>query len=439
MLPPDKMPVQQRLPGEIIQRIALFIPECDTFFALLDVFAEEGIGVLDHYLDLQDLMSPSLLWPTLRFHKYALPSSLVLHHIQCLSACVSKVQLPPNFNVQAVCPYLAPSSFVINASSYKRGIEDEMLRQTLRLVSTWKQLRSLTFTHLSDWQVGLALEFLTLPNITSFEISSTVFGEKRYCPDIAAHEFEWVVSWLNATPVRHFAIDYWKVSQENSHLIPRFYDAVANCRTLRTFSISNAILHGWNEYNFQNPLSINHFQLKNCQFDPTCLPTLFSGLQHSRTRHLSINNDVRESYLGVRGLRILLGALPLTNLTHLTVQGAMLADRGCFALAEVLPSLNLTYLDISDNHISDFGVNPLAQVLPSVVRLHELVMKHNFLRMRGIVALILDLRQNSLEKTNLSDVQLAFDRCSRPEYVIKVDYGKTGTGALLEKSPSGDA
>ncbi|CAK4464343.1 unnamed protein product [Aphanomyces euteiches] len=129
----------------------------------------------------------------------------------------------------------------------------------------------------------------------------------------------------------------------------------------------------------------------------------------------------------------------------------MLADRGCFALAEVLPSLNLTYLDISDNHISDFGVNPLAQVLPSVVRLHELVMKHNFLRMRGIVALmeawasptlpprILDLRQNSLEKTNLSDVQLAFDRCSRPEYVIKVDYGKTGTGALLEKSPSGDA
>ncbi|KAG9407643.1 hypothetical protein AC1031_002361 [Aphanomyces cochlioides] len=291
MLPPAKMPVQRRLPGEIIQRIALFIPECDTFFALLDAFAEEGIGVLHHYLDLRKLMSPSLLWPTLRFYKYVFPSSLVLHHIECLSACVSKVQLPPDFDVLAVCPYLAPTSMVINASSFKGGLEDQMRHQTLRLVST-------------------------------------------------------------------------------------------------------------------------------------------------RTH---------------RGLRILLGALPLTNLTHLIVQGAMLADRGCLALAEVLPSLNLSYLDISDNHISDFGVNPLAQVLPSVVQLHELVMTHNFLGMRGIVALmeawasptlpprILDLRQNSLEKENQSAVQPAFDRFSNPEYVIKVDYGKSGSRALLEQSPSGYA
>ncbi|KAH9067225.1 hypothetical protein Ae201684P_021389 [Aphanomyces euteiches] len=157
-------------------------------------------------------------------------------------------------------------------------------------------------------------------------------------------------------------------------------------------------------------------------------------------------DDTRRSYLRPKGLRALLNALPLTNVTRLTVQGAMLADRGCLVLAKALPSLKLTYLDISYNHISEIGARRLAQVLPNALRLQHLVMAFNFLDPSCMADLIeawasptlppriLDLRQNSLSRNNLAAVQTAFDRFSSDTFEILVGYRDSGSWVLLTRS-----
>ncbi|KAG9407644.1 hypothetical protein AC1031_002362 [Aphanomyces cochlioides] len=447
------MPDHGQLPTEIIQRIALFLPQSDTFFAFLDTFAKEEIGVLRHYLVLRGLMSPELLWPCLNLTRS--PPESALHHIECLSACISSVRVSPAFDVMVVCPFLAPTNVVIDGSSCKGGLKGEMLNKMLRLASSWKQLQSVAFTHVNKRQVGVALQCLRRTYITTFEIANTVIKDNS--DDVADindivdaepqhNQLEWVISWLQTVPARHFSTDCWYISQGNSDLMPILYNAVANCQTLKTFSIADTTLHGWNEYIFQKPLPMNKLVIKNGGLDTASVPTLISGLQSSRLRDLAIKDDTRRSYLGPKGLRTLLNALPLTNVTRLTVQGAMLADRGCLVLAKVLPSLKLTYLDISYNHISENGARHLAQVLPNALRLQHLVMAHNFLEPWGMVDLIeawasptlppriLDLRQNSLSSYNLTAVQPAYDRFSSGTFEIQVDYRDSGSWVLLTRS-----
>ncbi|KAH9110852.1 hypothetical protein LEN26_003673 [Aphanomyces euteiches] len=197
------MPDHRQLPTEIIQRIALFIPQCGPFFAFLDTFEKDAIGILHHYLDLRGLMSRELLWPCLNLTRS--PPESALHHIECLSACISNVRVSPAFDIMAVCPFLAPTSVVIDGSACKGGLKGGMLNKMLRLASSWKQLQSVAFTHVHKRQVGVALQCLRRTSITTFEIADIVFMDNSDgVADIndmvdaepQQNQLEWVISWL---------------------------------------------------------------------------------------------------------------------------------------------------------------------------------------------------------------------------------------------------
>ncbi|KAF0697155.1 Aste57867_12149 [Aphanomyces stellatus] len=282
-----------RLPPELIQRVALFLPDSITFFAFLDAYANDDDGVLGDLVSfrvLRDVTLPQHLWPQLRVNAATQTRALV--HVEKVAKYFPMIEISDSVDVTAL--RLAPSTLVQLRVTPRSRCWPPFLNQR------WSTFSSASFIlppnakpsliHLKDLQLDgnaqtptttwdVLFRYLESSNITSLSINASM--------QVSSVHLWHVVRWLQHCPVENVQIERWNFDDARD-VLPAFYTALASCATLKALRLSEITLPNIAHTPFPTPLSAHKVQIIDCHLSQDDKHALFCGFERVTELHWTV-------------------------------------------------------------------------------------------------------------------------------------------------------
>ncbi|KAF0694374.1 Aste57867_14743 [Aphanomyces stellatus] len=279
---PTALPFLYRHPMDLMERVALFISDNETFFAFLDAFgsAADGdtggtLGRLGYFLVLRDVVPATNLWPRLCLHDVS--QATVLPALTRLSPSLSTLKSPPTSH-DAAPPYhptpfectfvriaMMESSGPIIPHNIRDGPPPSAYTylDTLRVAAT-------------DVPAAVAIDlftYLEVSAITTFTLDAPLVLTPTILRQVAA--------WLHRRPVLEFGFGQWSFGQVQDTL-PMLWEALVGCKTLTRLSMAH-IASTTSVVGLSSPMTVETARIDDCFLGDSARQALLLGLQHVRT------------------------------------------------------------------------------------------------------------------------------------------------------------
>ncbi|KAF0683369.1 Aste57867_24581 [Aphanomyces stellatus] len=391
-----------RLPADLMQHIALFLPDSATFFAFLDTFYDDIGSVLGdlrhlHRLGQDDAaFRRGALWPRLCIERS--PSQADGARLNAAFKYFSTVSIVGGVDLSWVesvttAPRLglcmndfpeddsSHGSWMASCARLPFASIDAMLfhiDSATIMFHVLPAMTSLTSLHLTFYvhdscsYLDYLDDFLPLlphTSVKSLDVDCDANDDvalRHAClaPAMVAH----VTSWLTTRRVTHLAFTLWDLPASTNAFFNAWTSAM--CPTLTTLKITESKLTGLADHAFTSPLALKTLVLDGCDLSEADQRALSHGMKGARIQHLKLTRLAR----GFKGLHVLANWLPhatqlcqldILDLPHdhdqlhafwlaLTISSVTslhVAGQELFPLAiEYLPRTKLTRLKLRDYH-----------------------------------------------------------------------------------------
>ncbi|KAF0699371.1 Aste57867_10052 [Aphanomyces stellatus] len=382
---------QWQLPTDLIERIALFVPDSLSFFAFLDAIntADGVLGDLAHFLALRHYIHADVLWPhSARLTYPVVPSSHVwprhggeptrtavtLASLSAVATYHSIVELPEGLvdmtRFQSKLP--ATTTLLLETSARHQRLHEA--------IGTWSNKHACasyaiprgidgppSLAHLDALYMGLCtptsrtahtdlVAFLETSHVTKFSLVSTLV----FTSAMLSH----VVRWLETCPVVsfHFGRSGFLAPLD---VVPAFYKALAECATLVDLTLHEVKLP--TGFAFAGQVA----RVARCNV--ASVGPFLAGMPHVHT--LSLELPPKSIAWGDHAHRFVLPLLVHLEIHHLLPAAV---QRLCQALCDsTVESLTLVNNDKDFSTIeSSLCMHWLAQYVPRWPRLERLHLSH---------------------------------------------------------------
>ncbi|KAF0704609.1 Aste57867_7309 [Aphanomyces stellatus] len=374
------------LPPDLIQYIALFLPDSKTFFVFLQAFtkAKHIVGDLWHLHQLSRKLPHKDLWPRLRLRSRAHVELFCL--LKHLRSFYPVVEVSGAFDLMSLDAALAPST-VLHIAVRHQSVSSDWLQSwaTLPIESLDMQLLDSpnvgqwaidvlpTLTHLttlllgtchpkSRAQVDALFAFLPRSNVTRFTMVASVQHSETSLGQIT--------QWLCTRPVEYFGFGKWSFDSVVD-LLPRFYDALLRCPTLTHLSLHHEKLPRLCDITIPKATSLRTVEIDSCDLVPVAITGIYGALSHVRFFKLIVpfaNTAWGQSLPGL--------TKGMTRLIQLEIHGLVheYMETLCKALqSSAIETLILNgYAKPTSTDGLNFGLDILGQSIPTCPRLRHL-------------------------------------------------------------------
>ncbi|KAF0720074.1 Aste57867_574 [Aphanomyces stellatus] len=371
-----------RLPPELMQHIATFLPDRTTFFAYLQAYSSSDDVIGAHLINLWrlgQLTTPitgrsDALWPRLRVDSRPPQSSMP--YLEAILKHYTAIPISGEFDLTWLdhipASALSPLHLYLRSSTVPKDVSKAVWS------ASWSKLPitllDATFfhsptadavldtlpslMHLASLRVGLFIEesrFLTqlhalvqvLPN--SKITSLTVDCDSYYslCPSpvhLTTPMFTHLTLWLKTRPVQHVSFSLWSFADVAPAATSTFWDAISTCATLTSLSARDSVLAGLASHVFPTPLPMTTVALEGCSLSHPDVHALCTGLTHSRLATLKLTR------LGFAftGLDILAQWLP---------QAVHLCDLELLSLPKDIEQLEALWTGLTQSHVTSLRLS----------------------------------------------------------------------------------
>ncbi|KAF0686737.1 Aste57867_21485 [Aphanomyces stellatus] len=437
----DSRSVPRRLPPELIQRIAIYIPNTDSFFTYLEAFQDtNALGRLRHLWHLAQVSDRADLWPDL--HVYALTEDIAVA-VRALGQVFETIHFHETFDVVLLQQCVSPStSFALHVDLANHAAV--MDSPSFPLVEWYAQLTRLpivdliwekqcdpghlhvhallnvlpSFHRLQSLDLGFAappflepiLRFVATSSLTdlNLRIYDAISDPRLGHLALTTTDILLLTQWVVAQPVRTFSVVGCTAAHVSPAAMAPLHAALWTKSSLCALGLQVSALSGLAAYPFAAPLRLSDLALQGCDLGPLDIKMLCRGLQHSDVTLL----DLTCNPLGVAGVDALAAVLPDTALVSLKLVLTQAGDEGCCALATALPSSRVEELHLGMNLITSVGAADLANAVRAAASITTLRLQKNRITAAGAAALVqamgagdvertlLDLRKNSLDEAD---------------------------------------
>ncbi|CAK4098139.1 unnamed protein product [Aphanomyces euteiches] len=406
------------LPAELLQYIALFLADSETFFACLDAFqACNLLGDLLCFTKLRETMEPCCLWPQVRLGHSPTPSELA--SLEIAVKYTTGIQLGGIFDVHWLH---RPSFAVTTISVYLKACPFEV--PSLAMVHDWSiQLARLSVRHLdipaihvealqplftaesslSSLRLDLGsypdaletiLAFLRVSKLTSLTLDSSTSCCTSY--SIPPHLFPHLISWLRREPVESLCLSYLDFRPVEL-LLPAFFDALALSTSLEHLTLKHSTLP---VFSCQSLPPLKNFAVDECFMSSQAFSSLCSALNASDissftlTRH-PVTWDASRGSIG----DLVAGS---SKLTTLVLRQMTLGEEDARQLCAGLKRSNVAELRLQDIGFRGRGLQILTEALPAIKSLRKLGLHGDFIGDRTCRCVGKILRASTLEHLDFS-------------------------------------
>ncbi|KAF0697253.1 Aste57867_12025 [Aphanomyces stellatus] len=414
------------LPPDLMERVARFVPDDETFFRLLEAFNRTGIlsDALQAIWTLsKKTMERDELWPNLMMPKMLPP------------AIIRGIPIAARYYDEVHFEHLSDVDAIVNAIPLTTSVVWFNAIQSMAIPRPWTsfcdRLSTLHITHLSEemcdaGRMDLVLD--VLPRLPHLRTLSLIFCSvhaispfTRYIRDskLTRLTFEgmpiedeesddesdddtWVINddrersriteadvdclthWLTHNPVVLFEWAAFRLPVTQP-CVSQFLDALFGCDTLTTFGQESLDIPNLASYEFRHPNLLSKMSIRWCDLSRDRFGALCRGLDKApRLTELDLSHlDIDDG-----GILNVFERLPNLNIRTLEVASNEIDDDACTVLAELLPTTCIRRLDLSHNRISNKGALALAKAIPKSPRLIELNLKENRILKKGLDALV---------------------------------------------------
>ncbi|KAF0699171.1 Aste57867_10223 [Aphanomyces stellatus] len=414
----DSPPPHQRdtsLPPDVIQRLALFLPDTDTFFAFLEAVRNPAIlGDLFHFLRLAKTVPRVHLYPLLCVQR---TDPVALASYKAIAKYVSNVDFRKIYALDVLGEFLGPSIGLIDlprTSDLDMPIADwytAVAASSLPIAAiTWTRnvtahrpsggdcllavlprltlLRELTLDHATLSSLDPLFEFLgasthlTRLSLKHLDIESTR-AEWGGADDVAGlavlrriHATH-LAHWLQHAPVTHMRLVGWDCDCDTAFLTP----VLAACSTLERVEATDS-------YRLFFAVS------------PSTAP-LAGDSQPLHMAHL----DLSGCNLGWRDVADLIASVADSNVRHLNLARNPFGDKGGSIVAWTIADTRLEWLDLGKTHLTDHAAVDLANAVRASTQrtstLRTLTLDGNEIQLAGAFALVEMMHLGTLEHLSL--------------------------------------
>ncbi|KAF0686738.1 Aste57867_21486 [Aphanomyces stellatus] len=459
------------LPPEIIQRIAIFIPDTSSFFNFLEAFQEHKI-----YLgNLQLLYETSVhyphhaFWPGLhvkhdtqrahenitdtnhivpRVHMYY--STVHVHGIYEFDTLDSYTASPTTKLAFYLCPiaseigypleewyYDFATTLPIEHITWVEGRPDDFPQPVDVLVDVLPHmidLRSLDLFMSRIVAPDKLFEFIRTSKLTRLSLNKvftcalddanewTEADEVAARSDMTTARLLHLIHWLTHEAVETLNIGLWNM-RTDAATMAHFFRALWANTTLHTFHAPRTRQLDLMAYEFKAPLHVQRLNLSACGLRDDMIRRLATGLKGSSVAWL----DLSSNPIGPDAMEALADALP-PSLFHLQLTRVAMEDIGLGYLLYVLPAMTcLTDLFLDGNDITDSSMMFLAAAIQTTPALEIVTLRENEVTPVGIAAMIralgkrpappdlslIDLDENSVAETDVPPLTLLLQHVAR--------------------------
>ncbi|ETV83406.1 hypothetical protein H257_04139 [Aphanomyces astaci] len=418
-----------QLPPELIQRIALYVPETANFFCYLEAFHKVPLllGNLWYLWHLSQ-EQPDLddLWPELHVHSL---TSSNLASIQAMAHVFSVIHFHETFDVgllqhcvSSTCAFtirltttdadhiLEPveewyaqlSRLPISELRWERASDPDH-RHIAALVSSMPSMPSLHCLdlRLPPSMIEPLLRYVATSSLVDLSLQAQALQTDSGV-SLTPTDIQSLTHWLQSQPVHNLYLEGWSAWHVPETIMAQFYTALWSNQSLWALGLHSVPLPHLDDFTFASPVHVHSLVLQGCDLGPADMKALSQGLHLSSVTELDLTGNPLE-YTGIDALA---SVLPHTKIETLKLMLTQTGDRGCAALAVALPLSCVVDLDLSMNLISSVGATDLAHGLSQSATLSTLQLQSNCISSTGAAMLVrtlgsrpvpttLDLRNNT--------------------------------------------
>ncbi|KAG9405628.1 hypothetical protein AC1031_003535 [Aphanomyces cochlioides] len=369
---------RDRLPVELVLRIAFFLPDPSTYFTYIQAVASIVPDFACSLRALRQTHATNALWSQLHLRDFVDATN------PCMEIAAKHypvIQLGPSFADVQYLRRFVPQSADIHISSLpcrktfgvpstaayfehlahlpiaKITLPETMssTMDTTPLVDILPRLTKLTSLTISFDTVPMRfLEFLSTSRLTSLNL--TIQGANATSDDLI---LEHLTQWLQRQPVEALHL-YWDELDGSPQKSRAFFMALSNAKALTQLFLTP----------FDQALAVPTFRIPPTVADLGVGMINFSRrseakyarlgrrLASSNVTRLSITQDIAPSQC-----RSLIAALPSTNVTELILEDVDLCDDGCAVIADGFAATRLTTINLSTNELSNSAAHSLSLAL----------------------------------------------------------------------------
>ncbi|KAF0694107.1 Aste57867_14993 [Aphanomyces stellatus] len=404
---------QFQLPPELLQRIALFIPDTNKFFAYLEAFHQEE-GVLGNLQHLWALSTGGAerdrLWPSLRvdsgdvnnfkaLYMPILANYPIVHVFKVFdlefleraseSSSIAISGFPEEDSDITTLPldawYRTLPALRISDVTYHNMERHAAMDHLLTVLPHMPHLRALNLTCACVPSISALIDFVVSSKLTSINFTATNEHSSRTDAVITAAIDIPLTKWLEREPVVSVALGNWDLRGATT-----FFAALWSSKTLKELVLPHAKLPPLDSMSFGvAPISISHINL-NATYDgwhlrPEDVLALAHGIAHSTCLHIL---SLGCNHIGPVVVKEIMHAIVQSNVCKLNLGGNDLDDVGCIVVAKGLSLTKLTNLDMRSNRITGVGALELAAALAAFPQLRNLSLAFNNIDSSGVAAVI---------------------------------------------------
>ncbi|CAK4084123.1 unnamed protein product [Aphanomyces euteiches] len=456
------------IPAEIIQHIALFIPDTKGFFSFLASFQDakrsEALGELSHFLKLAKILEGADLWPKLQLR---LLRPLLIPTLRCVTRFFTTIYVLHVHNAGLIKRCLHDHNVVELLDSPSHSYLDQWLTESVSMLP----VQHITFNSPSERSTALLVDQLDkMPHLVSLNLRRTnillrdfdrllAFIQarstfSRLClstlhvptqiqrrpnwirgveplhrpPRLYRHQLDLLKEWLSRSRATSIKLRRWHVDDDGVASGVKLLHAIFASSTLESASLTTASLGPLIAMTkLRVPLRMQLLDLSDNLIDDTAMMSLAKGLRDSNIKSLNLG----ENNIGHCGMSALLDVLPTTKMQKLRLRCMYLDDSTCQAIAAVLPSTKIADLDLSDNNLTDRTAEALATAVGratsltslhlyrNVISLHGASVLVNALSRRGQVTTWLDLGANFFHS---NDKKYLHDMVHKSAQILKANF-----------------
>ncbi|KAF0733758.1 hypothetical protein Ae201684P_002854 [Aphanomyces euteiches] len=431
------------IPPEIIQRIALFISDTDTFFMYLTAFRDtNALGCLHHLLHLSKTCDRYDLWPDL--HVYLLNAETV-GSIQAVARIFPVIHFHHTFDMNRLHQCVTPSClFTLHLTDTNTATDSSTesisawyahLARLPLLELSWERDADPGYLHVESLVAALpsmnrlqSLD-LSLPLVPSIEpilhlVASSMLEnlslralDPPSQPTFTTTCVQLLTQWLVSRPVRTLYLEGFSAQTIPEAIMAQFHAVLWSKPSLQALGFQVPSLPGLSLHRFVVPVPMSVLELCGCDLGPNDMKALCVGLQNSRVTTL----DLTCNPIGVSGIKALGAILPTTPIEVLKLVLTQAGDGGCKAIALALPATCIRELHLGMNLITNGGAVELANVMRNTSVISTLRLQKNRIEAAGAAALIqmmgsrtvetqlLDLRKNSIDPSEIAMLEAMAD------------------------------